>query len=637
MQRAADLLAFPDRLFHRFKLKAFSGGKSMLSARVLSVEEFFRLGVFAPARVQRDYVWDAAQSEDLLNDVERACADVYRTSDENSEVRISIADDDHEEDDGEPEASAPLSEARHDAPPVYHLGGVVLRRLGADRFEIFDGLQRATTLTILMCLIRDLTASPDLRERLQALIETGGGAARVSLPGADGTLQKEIQAAKQTLKNFRREVGARGKRIRRSRGVFYSLLKTWDQDRLSSFAKFLLERTLLVVAETAYADLAGQVFITANRRGLQLTPVDIFKGQLLEIAEGDGATEKIARAWDGLLQILGDEIEPFLQALDFIKRRAPQGPDHLTKFADFIEKTYGAGRILEAMDEMRNYASAWAELTVKLKQSSSPIENRGVWRLRFFKWFEWRPLALAWYKECRDLRNRTARGAGERAEKTFQKRFSALHRVCMVLTLAKFSAADRAKIFGKALSQWKAKGDPLSAKGARPGALTFSPHQIAKAAETLGTPLYDDEIRLMLMRWLEAGLSAEAVHPDVPFATVEHILPRRPEPGSQWLRDFPNEEERFAACHSIGNLAVMDYDANVEIANRDFGQKIAVIREQAEKYKTLADVAALDCWTASAVRARAAATIAEVWRLLNIPGPVPSASQTKEVELPFAL
>ncbi len=597
----------------------------MLSARVLSVEDFFRLGAFAPARVQRDYVWDAAQSEDLLNDVERACADVFRTADDGGEIRISIADDDHDEDGGEPDPFMPFSEAGQDAAPDYHLGGVVLRRLGAHRFEIFDGLQRATTLTILICLIRDLTSSPDLRDRLQALVETGG-ANRVCLPGVDGTLPKEIQAAKQTLKNFRREVCARGRRIRRSRGLFHSYLKTWDQDRLSWFAKFLLERTLLVVAETADADLAGQVFITANRRGLQLTPVDIFKGQVLDIAEGDGGAEKIAQAWDGLLQILGDEIEPFLQALDFIMRRAPQGPDHLTKFAGFLEKTYGAGRIMEAMDEMRNYASAWVELAVKLKQSSSPIEHRGVWRLRFFKWFEWRPLALAWFKDYRDLRNRSARGVGERAEKTFQKRFSALHRVCMVLTLAKFSAADRAKIFGKAISQWKGKADPLSAKGARPGALTFSPQQLAKAAETLATPLYDDEIRLTALRWIEAGLSGEDVHPDLPFATVEHILPRRPEAHSQWLRDFPSEEERFAACHSIGNLAVMDYGQNVEIANRDFERKLGVIREQAEKYKTLADVAALDRWTQAAVRARAAVMIAEVWRLLNIPGPVPAAS-----------
>ena len=48
------------------------------------------------------------------------------------------------------------------------------------------------------------------------------------------------------------------------------------------------------------------------------------------------------------------------------------------------------------------------------------------------------------------------------------------------------------------------------------------------------------------------------------FASVEHVLPQRPAPGSQWLSDFPDEEERFSACHSIGNLALMDYAENVK-------------------------------------------------------------------------
>lgn len=597
---------------------------SALSARVLSIEDFFKLGTFVPARVQRDYVWDASQSEDLLNDVERACARVLHGAEDDKEIRISIADDDGEEDLGDPDPSVPAAHGGAGGAPVYHLGGVVLRRLDDGRFEIFDGLQRATTLTILMCLIRDLTASPDLRERVKGLIETSD-AFRVLLPGADRTLVNEIQTGMQAVRGFTREVSARGKRIRGSRRLFHSYLRTWEQDRLSRFSGFLLERTLLVVSETDCPDLAGQVFITANRRGLQLTPVDIFKGQLLDIADDESVMKKIAERWDGLLQILGDEIEGFLQAVDFIKRRDPQGPDHLTKFADFFEKNYGAGRILEAMDDMKNYASAWAEMGGKLKQFRSPIDHRDIWQLRLFKWFEWKPLALAWFKEYRDLRNKTAGGAGARAEASFRKRFAALHRVCMVVTLAKFSASDRAKIFGNALSQWRAKRDPLSAKGLRPGALTFSPHQLAKVGETLGTPLYDDEIRLTLLRWIECFRSGENVHPDLPFASVEHVLPRRPEPNSQWFHDFPNEEERFAACHSIGNLAIMDYAANSKITNLDFRLKLAILREQSAKYRTLTDVAARELWTAEAIRERASAMIQDVWTNFHLPGPLAPA------------
>ena len=70
----------------------------------------------------------------------------------------------------------------------------------------------------------------------------------------------------------------------------------------------------------------------------------------------------------------------------------------------------------------------------------------------------------------------------------------------MMMTLAKFSANDRARIFGKALSQ---KRNPFSTNSLRPGALTFWPQQVVRIQESLATPLYDDEIRLPLMRWLK--------------------------------------------------------------------------------------------------------------------------------------
>src|SRR5215475_1457816 len=154
--------------------------------------------------------------------------------------------------------------------------------------------------------------------------------------------------------------------------------------------------------------------------------------------------------------------------------------------------------------EIHQYALAWQELHEKIKQSQTPIAGPGIWRLGFFKWFEWKPLALAWLREYRDKRSRREGGAGAKATKAFEGRFERLHRACMIITLAKFSAVDREKIFGNALKQWSAGRDPFSVRGQRPGALTFSPRQLARVFETLSTPLHDDEIRLPLLRWLES-------------------------------------------------------------------------------------------------------------------------------------
>ncbi len=586
----------------------------LMSARVLPVEDFFRLGTFTAASVQRDYVWDAKQSEDLLDDIERACAAWPPESADGGGAPISIAGEALDDSDGVDEST--LLPAGQEEAPGYHLGSAVLKRAGPGQFEIFDGLQRATTLTILLCVIRDLTRSEALRSRISALIHHGS-ANRLVFPGADRTLFVEIQAAGQAIRNIRRAAGARGQRIRRSRAIFHNYLGTWDQDRLSRFAGFLLSRTFLIVAETESHALARQVFITANNRGVQLRPVDLFKGRLLNLA-GDGeALEKVAQGWNAILHVTGDGVEEFMRAYDFIKRYQPQGADHLDRLAQSIEKNYGAGRLDEVLDDISRHASTWVWLMTKLKSAPESEADLNIWRLRFFKWFEWKPVALAWYHEYTEKRGIKAGGAGAKAENAFTLRFGALHRICMMMMLVKFSANDRARIFGKALSQ---KRNPFSASGVRPGALTFLPRQIDRAVETLGTPLYDDETRLSLIRWLES-MSGPDVAAEAAFATVEHVLPQRPAPDSRWLQDFPDEEERFSACHSIGNLALMDYAENLKITNLDFGLKLPVIQEQSRKYKTLAGIAGKKSWKAAEIRERAGQMIDLACSKLNIPRP----------------
>lgn len=594
----------------------------LLSARVLPVEEFFRLGTFTAASIQRDYVWDSQQSEDLLADIERACAAYLPEPVQEDGAVISIAGG---IEDGESAEEAPFLPPAQEE-PGYHLGSVVLRRAGGRHFALFDGLQRATTLTILLCVTRDLTASVDLRARIEPLIREDG-VNRLVFPGADRTLSDEVQAAGQAVRGFRRAVGARGQRIRRSRLIFHGYLGTWDQDRLSRFANFLLERTLLVVAETESQTLARQVFITANNRGVQLRPADIFKGQLLDMA-GDGeASEIVSRRWNGILHAVGDGIEDFMRAYDFTKRCEPQGADHLAKLASNIEKKYGPGRLDEVLDDILRHASSWIWLTDRLRSAPGSEADLDVWRLRFFKWFEWKPVALAWCHEYLQRRGAKAGGAGTKAEKTFRLRFAALHRICMVMMLARFSANDRARVFGRALSQSR---NPFSTSASRPGALTFRPQQVARVLESLGTPIYDDETRLSLLRWLESMSG-----PDVPggtaAATVEHVLPQRPAPDSQWLQDFPREEERFSACHSIGNLALMDYAENMKITNLDFHFKLPIIKEQAKKYKTLAGIADKKSWTAAEIRERASQMIEFARKQLNLPAPAAQAPAPKAV------
>ncbi|WP_139541623.1 DUF262 domain-containing protein [Helicobacter pylori] len=53
---------------------------------------------------------------------------------------------------------------------------------------------------------------------------------------------------------------------------------------------------------------------------------------------------------------------------------------------------------------------------------------------------------------------------------------------------------------------------------------------------------------------------------------VEHILPQKPDPSSQWVKDF-SEEERGLYTHSLANLTLLGGTKNTQASNLDFKDK----------------------------------------------------------------
>ncbi len=53
---------------------------------------------------------------------------------------------------------------------------------------------------------------------------------------------------------------------------------------------------------------------------------------------------------------------------------------------------------------------------------------------------------------------------------------------------------------------------------------------------------------------------------------VEHILPQNPDPSSQWVKDF-SEEERELYTHSLANLTLLGGSKNAQASNLDFKDK----------------------------------------------------------------
>ncbi len=63
---------------------------------------------------------------------------------------------------------------------------------------------------------------------------------------------------------------------------------------------------------------------------------------------------------------------------------------------------------------------------------------------------------------------------------------------------------------------------------------------------------------------------------------VEHILPQKPDPSSQWMKDF-SEEERGLYTHSLANLTLLGGSKNSQASNLDFKEKKEIYMGNAVK------------------------------------------------------
>ncbi|WP_367692576.1 DUF262 domain-containing protein [Helicobacter pylori] len=101
---------------------------------------------------------------------------------------------------------------------------------------------------------------------------------------------------------------------------------------------------------------------------------------------------------------------------------------------------------------------------------------------------------------------------------------------------------------------------------------------------------------------------------------VEHILPQKPDPSSQWMKDF-SEEERGLYTHSLANLTLLGGKKNAQASNLDFKEKKEIYMGHAVKlgkdkrgrekpfkvmtcYKMTIDIAQYTEWTPKSLEKR---------------------------------
>jgi hypothetical protein len=106
------------------------------------------------------------------------------------------------------------------------------------------------------------------------------------------------------------------------------------------------------------------------------------------------------------------------------------------------------------------------------------------------------------------------------------------------------------------------------------------------------------------MRISAAVPGGAPVEPDAD-ATVEHILPRTPQKGSDWYDEWSRARDRDELTECIGNFTLLTHAENQEADRKSFLEKVGIyFRKGAPAFALTHDLEGRARWTPDDVRAR---------------------------------
>jgi len=519
-----------------------------------------------------------------------------------------------------------LAEDRFTRPELTHfIGSLVLApspangAVGVMEFLVVDGQQRLTTLSLLLCAIRDhraQTEDPQHRERIndQYLMNRWKPEqSRLKLFPTQADRASYLACLDTTPQAGGADpVGAAYRFFRSQLESCYNPDDPTDIERIENA---VISGLALVSVTAQRGDNAHRIFESLNNTGMRLTQGDLLRNYLFMRlpTRGEAVYQSL---WLPLQNTLSSQELELLFWLDLVQR------DPAVKQTDIYTAQQARLDKLTSEPEIEAEIVRFARLGDLLKSLLNPVlEPDPAVRLRLERLNAWGtttvyPLLL----NLLDRRDQDSASSDQIAramlyvESFFVRRLvtgratSNINRILLrVLT-----EMDQAKPVDEAIRSYLSTGRKYYASDA----------EIKTAAATM--PFYLNGRpgqRALVLRWLDESYgSKEPVKYD--SLTIEHVLPQTPTP---WWRHALSEsltgDETFAELHgslvhTLGNLTLTGYNATM--SNKPFDVK----KEQLHKSGLAMnqEIALQSHWGREEINARAghlAGRIADTW-----PGPV---------------
>lgn len=465
----------------------------------------------------------------------------------------------------------------------YFLGTIILAQNKDKGYDVIDGQQRLTTITILYSVLASNVGDTAMKEGIKNKLYQKGDKTK-GLKNCPRLLTREGKGDRAFFEKYVQEIrtdeflkskneGARigyetdsQKNVVENSVLLQEKIRNRDnfsdQNQINKFVQFITQKVALMVVKTPNQETAIRIFSVMNNRGLDLQICDVFKAEVLEKIEDEEVCDEYAQKWEELEDLVGrNNFDQALSHVCTIKHPYTKNKTVLDYLRQIFLEELTPQLLID--DILEPYLQAYAVLTQRINyRASEKAEevNCILSYLRFNKNDDWIPPAILIYIRYKNKPEKLL---------AFLKKLE--------LLAAYLNASG--KNIGQRLQRYQPMLLDCAKETAKDGDfernLALTNDEATNFYNILDRDVYllqKDRRKALLLR-VDSLISDGLAKYDYGLATVEHVLPQNPAEGSKWLKNWPDEELREKWVHRLGNLALLSRAKNSQASNFDFDKK----------------------------------------------------------------
>ncbi len=455
----------------------------------------------------------------------------------------------------------------------YFCGSLVLIMIekdsetNAETYDVVDGQQRLSTFILLAKVLSALYSerlTEESKDYLQeSLITKYGKKDRLNFSAVGFNSKKDFQYALTSFNDV--PISNNKNNYLKNAICLKNYLRKKEIEDINDFIEWLYLKVVFITIICPDADKALRIFNVLNARGLALNATDIFKGELLKHAKEHEREEFVSR-WNDLSQKCSDndlKIETlfswYLTYLNPVTSKEKMEKRLATWFKN-LNKTP-----LEYLKGVEDFYNAYGEVL--------EMQDRHAYLLSYVASDYWRVVL------CTSLLHHYSDQDIEALKELLVKFYyqhwvagrtnSKIEQTCCNI----INALKEKKSMDYITSIVKKYLDNNNVTQHFKENLEDD-HLYTKFYYTGKTAKKNSWVKpiLILVNYFMSDNANPAYIQMDDDLHVERILPQNPDPSSQWVKDF-SEEERGLYTHSLANLTLLGGKKNTKALNQDFKEK----------------------------------------------------------------